>query len=113
MDYGDKWRLAYWDNTAQPRKKRRKVWSKSVVPTRRKAQQLADDFMAAVNERNNAPHLRRDTAETFTALVGMYREKIAPNLKNSTRMNYNFFLNTYLVPAWGEKRLVKLRLVDL
>jgi integrase len=113
MDYGDKWRLAYWDNTDRPRKKRGKVWSKSIVPTRRKAQQLADDFMATVNERNNAPHLRRDTAETFAALVKMYREKIAPHLKNSTRMNYNFFLNTYLIPAWGEKRLVKLRLVDL
>jgi integrase len=113
MDYGDKWRLAYWDNTARPRKKRGKVWSKSIVPTRRKAQQLADDFMAGVNERNNAPHLRRDTAETFAALVEMYREKIAPHLKNSTRMNYNFFLDTYLIPAWGEKRLVKLRLVDL
>jgi hypothetical protein len=98
MDYGDKWRLAYWDNTDQPRKKRGKVWSKSIVPTRRKAQQLADDFMATVNERNNAPHLRRNTAETFAALVEMYRQKIAPHLKNSTRLNYNFFLSTYLVP---------------
>jgi len=113
MDHEDKWRLAYWDNTDQPRKKRGKVWSKSIVPIRRKAQQLADDFMAGINERNNAPHLRRDTAETFAALVEMYRQKIAPHLKNSTRMNYNFFLKTYLVPAWGGKRLAKLRLVDL
>jgi hypothetical protein len=65
---------------------------------------LADDFMAGINERNNAPYLRRDTAETFAALVEMYREKIAPHLKNSTRMNYNFFLKTYLIPELGENK---------
>ncbi len=68
--------------------------------------------MATVNERNNQPHLARDAAETFAALVEMYREKIAPHLKNSSRMNYDYFLGTHPIPRWGSCKLTKIRCID-
>jgi len=47
-DFGDKWRIDYWDYTTTPRTKRGKKWSKKYVPTRREAQKLADEFMESI-----------------------------------------------------------------
>src|SRR5438128_5042817 len=34
-------------------------------------------------------------------------------LKNSTRMNYDFHLDTYILPRWGSMRITKLRTIEL
>jgi integrase len=109
MDYGDKWRLAYWDYESRPRRKRGKAWSKNLVPTKRQAQKLADDFMATVNERNNGASARVFESDTFAELVQMYRDKIFQHLKNSTRLNYDFFLDHYLIPRFGTQKLRKIQ----
>jgi hypothetical protein len=36
-----------------------------------------------------------------------------PLLKNSTRMNYDYYLDTYLLPNWGSAKLDKLRTLEL
>ena len=97
------------DYESRPRRKRGKVWSKNVVPTKRQAQKLADEFMATVNERNNGASARAVEADTFAELVQMYRDKIFQHLKNSTRMNYDFFLNHYLIPQYGTQKLTKIQ----
>ena len=58
-EFGDKWRIDYWDYTTTPRTKRGKKWTKKYVPTKREAQKHADEFMEQVNERNNSPQLQR------------------------------------------------------
>ena len=109
--FGDKWRIDYWDYTTTPRTKRGKKWSKKYVPTKREAQKLADEFMEGVNERNNSPQLCSNEGDTFASLVKMYRGKIFPHLKNSSRMNYDFYLNTYLIPEFGDRKLNRIRRV--
>ena len=113
MDYGEKWRLAYWDYESQPRRKRGKCWSKNVVPSKRQAQKLADEFMAGVNERNSKAGTHRNMGERFSDLVKLYREKIFPHLKNSTRSNYDFFLDCYLLPEFGTRKLVRLKRIEI
>ncbi|HWR35388.1 MAG TPA: site-specific integrase [Clostridia bacterium] len=108
-EFGDKWRIDFWDYTTNPRTKRGKKWSKKYVPTKREAQKRADEFMEQVNERNNSPHLCSTDGDTFSSLVKLYRDKVSRHLKNSTRMNYEFFLETYLIPAFGSTRLTKIR----
>ena len=36
-----------------------------------------------------------------------------PLLKNSTRMSYDYYLDTYILPRWGSTRLTKLRTIEL
>jgi hypothetical protein len=110
-DFGDKWRIDYWDNTTTPRTKRGKKWSKKYVPSKREAQKLADEFMELVNERNNSPQLCSTDGDSFASLVKMYRDKIFQHLRNSSRMNYDFYLNTCLIPAFGGMKLNRIRRV--
>src|SRR5207245_1534148 len=112
-EFGNKWRFDYWDNSCRPRKKRGKKWLKSLVPTKREAQRLADELMIAINQRNNEPHLKRTEPDTFAELTQMWREKISPHLKNSTRQNYGYFLDTHLLPELGTKRLAVIRRIKL
>ncbi len=112
-DFGDKWRIDYWDYTTTPRTKRGKKWSKKYVPTKREAQKLADEFMEQANERNNSPQLCSNEGDTFASLVKMYRDKVSRHLKNSTRINYDFFLDTYLIPEFGNTKLTKIRRIAI
>lgn len=109
--FGDKWRIDYWDYTTTPRTKRGKKWSKKFVPAKREAQKLADEFMEQVNERNNSPQLCSNEGDTFASLAKMYRDKIFQHLKNSTRMNYDFYLDKYLIPGFGGTKLNRIRRV--
>ncbi len=36
-----------------------------------------------------------------------------PLLKNSTRISYDFYLDTYLLPKWGSMKLTKMRTIEL
>jgi integrase len=111
--FGDKWRIDYWDYTSTPRAKRGKKWSKKYVLSKREAQKLADEFMEQVNERNNSRQSRSTDGDTFAQLVKLYREKVSRHLKNSTRMNYDFFMDKYLLPEFGTTRLSKIRRIKI
>ena len=50
---------------------------------------------------------------TLAALVAMCRERIWPLLKNSTRISYDYFLDTYILPKWGSVKLTKMRTIEL
>jgi hypothetical protein len=43
----------------------------------------------------------------------MCREKIWPLLKNSTRISYDFYLDTHILPTWGLVKLAKMRTIEL
>jgi hypothetical protein len=109
MDLGSKWKIVYWDYSSDPRKKRSKVWSKNTVPSRREAQQLADEFMDRTNARNNDPANFPNEGETLSTLLAKCKQMTWPFLKNSTRKSYGYYFDTYLEPQWG---LMKLRKVD-
>lgn len=99
-DLGTKWRMAYWDYSSRPRRKRSKVWGKQAVPTKREAQRLADQFMEKANARNNEPSLYPSDDETLASLFAKCREKTWPHLKNSTRQHYEFLAdNTSCQPG--------------
>ena len=101
QDLGTKWRICYWDYSSSNRSGRTKSWAKSLVPTRTEAQRLADQFMETANERNNEPQLFPSGEETMAGLVATCREKMWPLLKNSTRISYDFYLDTYIVAKMG------------
>jgi len=84
-----------------------------LVPTRTEAQRLADGFMETVNQRNNEPQLFPGGEETLAGLVAICREKMWPLLKNSTRISYDYHLDTYILPKWGSRKLTKLRTIEL
>ena len=113
MDLGSKWKIVYWDYSSDPRKKRSKVWAKSAVPSRREAQQLADEFMDRVNARNNDPANFSHEGETLSALLAKCRQMTWPFLKNSTRKSYGYYFDKYLEPRWGSMKLRKLTTVSL
>ena len=113
MDLGSKWKIVYWDYSSDPRKKRSKVWAKSAVPSRREAQQLADEFMDRVNARNNDPANFPYEGETLSALLARCRQMTWPFLKNSTTKQYGFFFDTYIEPQWGRTKLRKLTTMAL
>jgi integrase len=113
QDSGARWRICYWDYRSGKRCGRTKTWTKSVVPTRTEVQRLADQFMEAVNERNNEPQTFPGGEQTLAGLVAICREKMWPLLKNSTRMSYDYHLDTYILPKWGSVLLTKLRTIEL
>ena len=90
-----------------------KELGKDLVPTKTEAQRLADQFMETINERNNEPQLFPSGEETMAGLVAICREKMWPLLKNSTRISYDFYLDTYLLPKWGSMKLTKMRTIEL
>ena len=49
----------------------------------------------------------------MAGLVAICREKMWPLLKNSTRISYDFYLDTYLLPKWGSMKLTKMRTIEL
>ncbi|PYX96678.1 MAG: hypothetical protein DMG71_05075 [Acidobacteria bacterium] len=112
-DLGSKWKIFYWDYSSGKRQGRTKSWAKSLVPTKTEAQRLADQFMETKNERNNQPQLFPSGEETMAGLVAICREKMWPLLKNSTRISYDFYLDTHLLPKWGSMRLTKMRTIEL
>src|SRR6266851_9109376 len=113
QDCGTRWRICYWDYRSRKRTGRTKSWAKSLVPTRTEAQCLADQFMETPNKRNNEPQLVPGGEETLAGLVAICREKMWPLLKNSTRISYDFHLDTYILPKWGSMKLTKLRTIEL
>ncbi len=113
QDCGARWRICYWDYRSTKRSGRTKCWAKSLVPTRTEAQRLADGFMETVNQRNNEPQLFPGGEETLAGLVAICREKMWPLLKNSTRISYDYHLDTYILPKWGSRKLTKLRTIEL
>ncbi len=113
QDCRARWRICYWDYCSRKRSGRTKSWAKSLVPTRTEAQRLADGFMETVNQRNNQPQLFPGGEETLAGLVAICREKMWPLLKNSTRTSYDYYLDSYILPKWGSKKLTKLRTIEL
>jgi integrase len=113
QDLGTKWKLGYWDYSSGSARKRSKVWAKSVVPSQREAQRLADQHMERVNARNNEPHLYPSDDETLASLITKCREKTWPHLKNSTRKFYEFFTEKYLLPKFGTMKLRKMNTLEL
>jgi hypothetical protein len=69
--------------------------------------------MERVNARNNEPGLYPSNDETVASLVAKCREKTWPHLKNSTRQHYEFFMDKYLLPAWGTMKLRKMSILEL
>jgi integrase len=112
-DLGTKWKIFYWDYSSGKRRGRTKSWAKNLVSTRTEAQRLADQFMETANDRNNEPQLFPSGEETMAGLVATCREKMWPLLKNSTRISYDFYLDTYLLPKWGSMKLKKMRTIEL
>src|SRR5258708_27666978 len=112
-DLGTKWKIFYWDYSSGNRRGRTKSWAKSLVHTRTEAQRLADQFMENANGRNNEAQLWPSGEQTMAGLVATCREKMWPMLKNSTRISYDFYLDTYLLPKWGSMKLTKMRFIEL
>ena len=112
-DLGTKWRMVYWDYSSRPRRKRSKVWGRQSAPSKRDAQRLSDEFMEKVNARNNEPALYASDDETLASLIATCREKTWPHLKNSTQQHYEFFMDKYLLPAWGTMKLRKMIVIEL
>ncbi len=112
-DLGTKWKIFYWDYSSGKRRGHTKSWGKDLVPTKTEAQREADRFMDSVNGRNNEPQLFPSGEETMAGLVAICREKMWPLLKNSTRISYDFYLDTHLLPKWGSMRLTKMRTIEL
>jgi integrase len=112
-DLGSKWKLYYWDYSRTPRQRRTKSWAKSLVPSHREAQRLADQFMEGVNDRNNQPALFASEAETLRDLYNRCRELVWVHRKNSTRKQYEENFRTYLLPEFGSKKLRKLTTMEL
>ena len=100
----------YWNDG---RHVRPKVWSKNSVPSRIEAQRLADPFMEPINDRNHEALAVSLKADTLEALVVIYREKMWPLLKNSTRISYDFYLNKHILPKWGGVRVVEICTIEL
>jgi integrase len=69
--------------------------------------------METANERNNQPQHFPGGEETLAGLVAICRQKMWPLLKNSTRMSYDYHLNTHILPNWGSTKLTKLRTIEL
>jgi len=112
-DLETKWKIFYWDYSSGKRRGRTKSWSKNSASTRAEAQRLADQFMEEVNDRNNQPLPLALKGDTLQALVTTCREKIWPLLKNSTRISYDFYLDTHILPRWGATRVVKMQTLEL
>src|SRR5580698_4271380 len=112
-DLGNKWKIFYWDYSSGKRSGRTKSWSKNSALTRAEAQRLADHFMEEVNDRNNQPSPLAVKGDTLEALVATCREKMWPLLKNSTKISYDFYLDTHILPQWGATRVVKMRTIEL
>ena len=112
-DLGNKWKIFYWDYSSSERSGRTKSWSKNSAPTRAEAQRLADHFMEEVNDRNNQPSPLAVKGDTLEALVATCREKMWPLLKNSTKISYDFYLDSHILPQWGTTRVVKMRTIEL
>lgn len=78
--------------------------------TRRKA----DSFMAAVNEQNNNPRLKKskriDSALTFESfLKGKWASYLAKRkMEPSTLASYESIINKHLVPAFGSRPLIEI-----
>src|ERR1700678_609818 len=49
----------------------------------------------------------------LAGVVAICREKMWPLLKNSTRLSYDYYLDTYILPKWGSRKLTKLRTIEL
>jgi len=113
QDLGTKWKVFYWDYSSGKRCGHTKSWAKSKFPTRAEAQREADQFIEGVNDRNNQPQSFPSGEGTLTGLVEMCRERIWPLLKNSTRISYDFFLDTHILPKWGSVKLTKMRTIEL
>jgi integrase len=113
QDLESKWKIFYWDYGSGARRGRTKSWARDSVPTKTEAQRLADQFMEAVNARNNEPQLFPSGEESLAGLVAVCREKMWPLLKNSTRISYDYYLNTYLLPKWGSMKIQKMRVIEL
>lgn len=112
-DLGTKWKIFYWDYSAGRRRGRTRSWSKNSSPSRAETQRLADQFMEEVNDRNNQPLPLALKGDTVEALVATCREKMWPLLKNSTRISYDFYLDTHILPRWGKTRVVKMCTLEL
>jgi integrase len=112
-DAGTNWKIFYWDYTEPPRRKRSKTWAKSSVPSQREAQRLADQFMERVNARNNEPHLFANDDETVQTLYEECQKLTWPHLKNSTREHYEYAFKTYVLPEFGNMKLLKLTTIEL
>src|SRR6266705_349897 len=112
-DLGSKWKIFYWDYSSGKRCAHTKSWAKSRFPTWAEAQREADQFIEGINERNNQPQPFHFGEGTLAALVEMCRERIWPLLKNSTRISYDFFLETHILPKWGSVKLTRMRTIEL
>jgi len=69
--------------------------------------------MFEVNARNNQPHNLLPVRETLRALYESCQQLVWKHLKNSTRGQYEFLFNTYLLPRWGDVRLRELKTMEL
>ena len=113
QDLGMKWKIVYWDYSSGKARKRSKVWSKSYVPTLKKVQLLADEFMFEVNSRNNDPRLASPDDYTVAGLYKKCSTLLWPLLKKPSRESYEYYFADYIVPALGNVRLDELSLMQL
>ncbi len=113
QDLGAKWKIVYWDYSSGEPRKRSKVWAKSGVPTLRKAQHLADEFMVEVNSRNNDPRLASPDDYTVAGVYKKCSTLVWPHLKKPSIVNYEYYFDDYLLSGLGNIRLDELTTVRL
>ena len=112
-DVGGKWKLTYRDYSSGTAKHRSKVWAKSVARSQRDAQRLADKFIDEVNAKNNDPRLYSPDERTLAGLHKKCKVLTWPLLKKPTRANYEYFLDQYLLPRFGERCIDELETDEL
>jgi integrase len=130
-DEGNKWKIFYRDYSSGIPQRRSKTWMKSKVRTQREAQRLADQFLEEVNKSSKPGSLpdkefsdRRDGGQqphhdsspanlTLNDLKKRCSELSWPLLKKPTRLNYEFFFDKYLLPAFGSHPLREINTMRL
>jgi integrase len=113
QDLGKKWKLVYWDYSSGEARKRSKVWAKSGVPSLRKVQHLADEFMLEVNSKNNDPRLASPDDYTVAGLYKKCLQLTWPHLKKPSIENYEYYFDDFLIPGLGNTQLDELNTVEL
>jgi len=84
------------------------------IARRQKRMKIAEATMSAAEARKVAAEMLRPinrgigaigSATPFRVYVGTYRDSVLPEMASTTRINYNYTIDKYLLPVFGEKPL--------
>lgn len=106
---GDVWYGRWWEDVIENGERRRRYRSERLgtvhdYPTQRLARRALDPILARVN----SPLYRGVMACGFASFCENWQERVLPQLKPSTALNYRVILSKHLVPFFGNAPLGEL-----